>query len=293
MALGERDEFSGQMTTGHEWNGIKELNSPVPKPVYLALIAFGGFAILWTVLMPSWPGLNGYFRGLLGADQHVAVRESLTQAQAARATWADRIGATDFASIQADESLMQVVRDTGATLFADNCAGCHGAKATGGPGFPNLANAPAMWGDEPETIAETIRVGINGQSPETRYAQMLAFGRDKMLSGAEIGTVVTYVESLSKPEVASSAEPELLAAGAEIFANNCAGCHGLEATGMVESGAPNLADEFWIYGGDRASIRDSVYHGRAGTMPSWEGRLSPTDIKLLTLYVLELRQAQQ
>ena len=181
MAVEERDPVSGQKTTGHEWNGIKELNTPVPRIVYFFLIAMGGFAILWTVLMPSWPGINGYFRGLLGADQHASVIQSVEQAQLERASWTSRIDSEDFAAIQADEELMTIVRQTGAALFGDNCAGCHGTRAQGGPGFPNLAAAPTMWGDDPETVAETIRVGINATSPETRFAQMLAFGRDQML----------------------------------------------------------------------------------------------------------------
>ena len=152
-----------------------------------------------------------------------------------------------------------------------------------------LFRSPIMWGDDPEVVAETIRVGINGTHPETRYAQMLAFGRDQMLSRAEIDAVVTYVETLWQPELVASADQDQLAVGAEAFANNCAGCHGEDALGMLDTGAPNLTDGFWTYGSDRASIRHSVYHGRNGTMPSWEGRLSPTDIKLLTLYVLDLR----
>lgn len=289
MSVGERDKVTGQMTTGHEWNGIKELNTPVPRPVYFFLIIMGGFAILWTVLMPSWPGINGYFRGLLGADQRAAVTQTVVDAQAQRLPWTSRIDSEDFAAIQADPALMTIVRQTGAALFGDNCAACHGANAQGGPGFPNLTDAPTMWGDDPETIAETIRVGINGTSPETRYAQMLAFGREQMLPRADIDAVVTYVETLSQPDLRATADATQLAAGSELFAANCAACHGENAKGLTDTGAPNLTDSYWTYGGDRASIRQSVYHGRTGTMPSWEGRLSPTDIKLLTLYVLDLR----
>lgn len=292
MALKERDKFSGQMTTGHEWNGIKELNTPVPRVLWFFLISMALFAVLWTVLMPSWPGINGYFRGLLGADQRVAVTQSVQEARAERTSWTSRIDNEDFAAIQADEELMTIVRQTGAALFGDNCAACHGTNAQGRPGFPNLVAAPTMWGDDPETVAETIRVGINGTHPETRYAQMLAFGRDQMLSRTDIDAVVTYVETLWQPARSTEVDAEQLAAGDEVFANNCAGCHGEDAMGMVDTGAPNLTDHFWTYGSDRASIRHSVYHGRNGTMPSWEARLSPTDIKLLTLYVLDLRASQ-
>jgi cytochrome c oxidase cbb3-type subunit III len=292
MALGERDKVSGQVTTGHEWNGIKELNTPVPRIVWAFLICTTIFAITWTILMPSWPGVNGYFRGLLGTDQHVEVMESVQEGVLERAVWSARLDAEDFATIQADPALMKIVRQTGSAMFGDNCAACHGTDAQGRPGAPNLTAAPHMWGSDPEIIAETIRVGINGTSPETRYAQMLAFGRDKMLASTEIDAVVTYVQTLSRPKLVATADTNVLTAGGELFAANCASCHGENAKGMVESGAPNLTDSFWTYGGDRASIRHSVYEGRMGTMPSWGGRLSPTDIKLLTLYVLDLRTAK-
>lgn len=289
MALGERDKFTGHMTTGHEWNGIKELNTPVPRVIWIFLISTALFAITWTVLMPSWPGIHGYFRGLLGVDQRISVAETVAQGALDRAAWSARIGEEDFVAIQADPGLMTIVRDTGKALFGDNCAACHGIGGTGNPGFPNIAAAPTMWGDTPETIMETIRVGINSSHPETRYAQMLAFGRDQMLDRAQIDTVVSYVQGLSDPALAAATDASVLAEGATLFADNCAGCHGVDAKGMVDSGAPNLTDAYWTYGGDRATIRHTVYNGRQGQMPTWEKRLSPLDIKLLTLYVLDLR----
>lgn len=292
MALGERDKFSGHMTTGHEWNGIKELNTPVPRAVFAFLTIAAVFAVTWTVLMPSWPGINGYFGGLLGVNQKTSVALTVAQAAAERAPWTERIATEDFAAIQADPDLMQTVRQTGKALFGDNCAACHGIEATGNPGYPNIAAGPTMWGQDPQTIMETIRVGINSAHPDTRFAQMPAFGRDQMLVRTEIDQVVTYVQSLTDPAVAAATDPAELQAGADLFAANCAACHGEDAKGMVDTGAPNLADGFWTYEGDHATIRASVYNGRQGQMPTWEGRLSPTDIKLLALYVLDLRNAQ-
>ncbi|MCR6636820.1 cytochrome-c oxidase, cbb3-type subunit III [Devosia sp.] len=288
MALKERDEFSGQLTTGHEWNGIKELNTPVPKLLWAFLITMALFGLVWTVLMPSWPGINGYFRGLLGADQHQAVQQTLAEANAERAVWADRLATEDLAALQADEAIMNVVRSAGPALFVDNCAACHGPSATGNVGYPNIAEAPMMWGSDPDTVAETIRVGINANHPETRFAQMLAFGKDQMLAGEEISQLADYLVSIS----AGPALPEdqRLAAN-DLFLNNCAGCHGEDAAGMVESGAPNLTDTFWTYAGDRSTIRQSIYNGRQGTMPAWEGRLSTAQIRMLALYVLDLRTA--
>jgi cytochrome c oxidase cbb3-type subunit 3 len=277
------------MTTGHEWNGIKELNSPVPRIVWALLICAATFAVAWTVLMPSWPGINGYFRGLIGVDQRTAVAETIAAANIERAEWTRRINEESFADIQADPALMQVVRETGPAIFGDNCAACHGAQATGGPGYPNIAEAKTLWGEDADTIAETIRVGINSSHAETRYSQMLAFGRDQMLPRADIDKVVDYVRTLSDPTVAATLDATALADGKQIFADNCASCHGDDGTGMAEVGSADLADQYWIYGGDRQSILTTVYYGRAGHMPTWEGRLSPLDIKLLTLYLLDLR----
>lgn len=288
MALKERDEFSGQLTTGHEWNGIKELNTPVPRLLWAFLISMTLFAVVWTILMPSWPGISSYFRGVLGVDQHQAVRQSLAEAEAERAVWSERLANEDFSSLAGDEAIMTVVRQSGPVLFADNCAGCHGLEATGNRGYPNIAQAPMMWGDDADTVAETIRVGINAVHPETRYAQMLAFGRDQMLAGTDISLLADYLVELSGEPVLTVEERET---AEMLFADNCAACHGDDALGMIETGAPNLADAFWIYGGDRSTIRRSIYDGREGTMPSWEGRLSTAQIRLLALYVLDLRGA--
>jgi len=290
MALKERDEVSGQITTGHEWNGIKELNTPVPLPLWFFLITMALFALTWTLLMPSWPGVNGYFRGLLGVDQHVAVRQSLAEAEAERAVWTERLANEDFASLEADDAIMKLVRQTGGVLFADNCAACHGPRALGNPGYPNLAQSPMMWGDDIDTVAETIRVGINSTHDETRFAQMLAFGRDQMLPSSDIRLLAEYVEGLGGNQTLAGDD---LAQAETLFAENCASCHGEDAHGMVETGAPNLTDAFWIYGGDRASIRRSIHGGREGTMPSWEGRLTPAQIRLMALYIVDLRAHAQ
>lgn len=287
MAVSERDPYTGKLTTGHDWNGIKELDTPIPRIVLLFLAVAGAFAIIWTILMPAWPTLNGYSRGLLGTDQRSEVQQNLSEIAAERATWTSRIESESFADIQADPALMKVVRETGAALFGDNCAACHGVGGTGGPGFPNIAQAPTLWGDDPDTLLQTISHGINSVDPDARYSQMLAFGRDQMLTSQEIRAVATFVRSLSDPTVTG---PD--GAGAQIFADNCASCHGEDGTGMVEAGAPNLTDAFWIYGGDEKTIRQTIHNGRQGVMPAWAGRLSPLDLKLLVLYVLDLRGKQ-
>lgn len=292
MAVGERDPITGHMTTGHEWNGIKELHTPVPRLVWFFLIVFTLFGVIWTLFMPSWPYGTGYFKGWLGEDQKKTVAETLKQAAADRAVWTARVDKEDFAAILADPQLMNVVRDTGHTLFGDNCSVCHGTGGVGNKGYPAIAAAPMLWGDEPETIAETIRVGINGADADTRSSQMLAFGRDQMLERPAILQLASYVRSLSGLEERTDENAAALDAAHELFIQNCASCHGEDAKGKKDVGAPDLTDHFWIYGSDRESIYQTIYNGRQGHMPSWGLRLSPLDIKILALYLTDLREQQ-
>jgi cytochrome c oxidase cbb3-type subunit 3 len=290
MAVEERDPFTGHLTTGHEWNGIKELNTRVPRAVYFFLIVTFLFGVGYWLLMPAWPTGTSYTKGLLGIDQRNVVTQSLKQAEQARAPWTDRIEKADFVTIQNDAGLMANVRGTGHTLFGDNCAACHGLDAKGGKGFPNLTTAAWLWGGTPEAIAETVRVGINAPHPETRSSQMLAFGRDGMLQRPDIDNLVAFVRSQSNP-VPNEAAAKQVEAGKALFAANCASCHGDNAKGSTDLGAPDLTDANWIYGGDAQSIHTSIWGARQGHMPSWEARLSELDRKILTLYLLDLRKA--
>ncbi|MBZ9656438.1 cytochrome-c oxidase, cbb3-type subunit III [Phyllobacterium lublinensis] len=290
MFVGERDPFTGHQTTGHEWNGIKELNTPVPRPVYFFLITMGVFALAWTLLMPSWPYGSGYFKGLLGVDQKQAVAKSIEEATTGRAHWMTRIEEEDLLQIQSDTDLMHIVREDGRTLFGDNCAACHGANAKGNKGYPNIAQAPMLWGDDPQTVLQTVTVGINGTDPNTRVSQMLAFGRDGMLTKDQVSQLAGFVVSLSDPTTVTDNNKEDMAKGKDLFATNCVACHGNDAKGIVESGAPNLTDNHWTYGGGRGDIYQTIYSGRQGHMPSWGKRLTPAQIKIITLYLLDLRK---
>ena len=288
MAIEERDPHTGYMTLGHEWNGITELNRPVPKPVWFFLGIAVLFSIGYWILMPSWPLGDSYTKGVLEIDQRTTLQESLQEASMQRSAWTQRIEELDFAAIQADDALMGRVRQTGRTLFEDNCAVCHGRDGEGGNGFPRLSDDVWLWGGEPEAIMETLRVGINSAHPETRFAQMQAFGRDGILDRNDVLNVVAFVRSLSGAGAEDAAAPEAVASGAEVFQANCAACHGEDGTGNIELGAPNLTDDFWIYGGDRNSLFTTVYQGRQGLMPHWEARLSPLERKILALFVLDL-----
>src|SRR3954471_9217268 len=289
MAVEERDTYTGYLTTGHEWNGIKELNTPVPRAVYFFLLIAFVFSVGYWVLMPAWPLGLSYTKGLLGLDQRNIVRDSLKRAALGRSAWTKQIEAKSYQEIQADPALMNIVRQTGRTLFGDNCAACHGLNAQGGHGFPNLTTTSWLWGGDPDSIAETIRVGINSPNPDSRVSQMPAFGRDQILQPPDVDKVVAFVRSLSNPTTAKTAKPGDVDAGKEIFAANCTACHGEDAKGKSDTGAPNLTDKFWIYGGGAQTITNTLWSGRQGHMPSWEGRLTPLDRKILALYLFDQR----
>lgn len=288
MSVGKRDRHTGQMTTGHEWNGIEELNTPVPKVVYVFLGLAFAFAVVYWLLMPAWPLGVTFTRGLLGVSQHSLIDADLKEAIAEKKAWTSKISNESFSQIQADPALMHIVLETARPLFGDNCAACHGEDAEGGPGFPNLTDKSSLWGRSADAVMETIRVGINSEHEDTRTSQMPAFGRDGMLDRDAINNVAAYVWSLSHHSPQQGSDAQAASAGKEIFANNCAGCHGANATGSNEIGAPNLTDKFWLYGGDQQTIFETVFNGREGHMPTWESRLSYVDRKMLALYIAHL-----
>ncbi len=284
MDVGKQDTVTGRITTGHEWNGIEELETPIPRVVFLFLGAAFVFALICWVLYPTWPLIWTYSKGLLGFDQRNVVTEQVAAAAADRSVWTAKVEQMSYADIEADPQLMHLVKETGRTLFQDNCAACHGMEATGGPGFPNLAARSWLWGGTPETIEETIRIGINSTNDDTRVSQMPAFGRDGILQPDQILNVVAYVRSLSG-ETPLAGGTGSIAAGKEVFEANCSACHGENAKGSHDVGAPDLTDTNWIYGGSQQAVYTTVYSGRQGHMPHWGARLSPLTIKLLALYV--------
>ena len=288
MAIEEIDPVSGHVTTGHEWNGIKELDTPVPRGVLIFLIVTHLFAVIWWFVMPTWPLGTTYTKGLLGTDQRKIVEEKLVQADAARAPWVNAIEKSSFDEILANPQLMQVVMKTGHQLFGDNCAACHGRDGRGGDNYPDLTDHDWIWGGGPERIAETLRVGVNSPHAESRAAQMPSFGRNKMLDQTQVGNVASYVYSLSNPLASTPQTIARIEAGRQVFLTNCAACHGEDAKGNQDLGAPNLSDRFWIYGGDFEKIVTTIHGGRQGHMPTWDERLTPAEIKILSIYVYSL-----
>jgi len=295
MALEEIDPVSGRQTTGHEWNGIKELDTPVPRGVLIFLIVTHVFAILWWFLMPTWPLGRTHTVGLLRTDQHEEVNQRLRGATIDRASWVNEIERSTPEQIQRNPQLMAIVQTTGHRLFGDNCAACHGPDGKGGPShqYPNLTDPYWQWGGSIEQIQQTMRVGVNSEHAETRTAQMPAFGQTGMLQADQMRSAASYVYSLSHPRFATAQNRAEIATGAQIFQENCATCHGPDARGNPQVGAPNLTDPYWIYGGQLVDIITAIHEGRQGHMPTWDERLSDVEIKILALYLHSLGELQR
>ncbi|QOF75646.1 cytochrome-c oxidase, cbb3-type subunit III (plasmid) [Aminobacter sp. SR38] len=292
MEVNERDPVSGRETTGHEWNGIKELDTPVPRGVLLFWIVTHLWAIAWWFLVPAWPLGTTYTRGLLGVDQRQTVEARVVDGQRERANWMERLEKEPYDAILADEALMQTVRDTGRQLFGDNCAACHGRDGKGRANYPDLTDDDWLWGGGPQLIEQTMRVGINTRHPESRIGQMPAFGRDEVLDRDQVRSVAAYVYSLSHPDYSTADNVKRIQAGREVFLTTCAACHGEDGKGNRDVGAPNLTDAHWIYGGDLDTIIASVHGGRQGHMPTWDERLTKAEIRTVALYVHDLGTQQ-
>lgn len=277
----EVDPVTGYDTTGHEWGGIKELNTPFPKIALVALaLAFAYSVVAW-ILLPTWPLGRDYTRGILGLDQGDIAVERLRDLTDLRADWLARFRDPDFAALAGDNALMAAAMPAADRLFQDNCAACHGRSGAGGPDYPNLGDSHWLWGGAPEHIAETLHVGINTDHPDTRWAQMPAFD---WMERADRLALSEYVAALP------SGTADHDSAGALLFEENCVACHGERGIGGLLNGAPSLADRAVIYGQDRDSVAKTLARGRQGVMPSWSDRLSEAEINLLALHVARLSQ---
>ena len=279
----EKDTLTGTETTGHEWDGLKELNTPLPKWWLYTFYATIVFGVVWMVLYPSLPIFGA--RGTLGWIAREAVQEDVAAANARMAPMLDRIRATAPEEILANEELRRFAVAGGRGLFANNCAGCHGAGGQGAPGgFPSLADDEWIWGGSLEAIQHSIRHGIrSNESDDQRQSQMPAFGAGA-LTAAQIRDTAEFVLSLSNRATDQAA----VGRGRTLYEENCASCHGERGTGNREVGAPSLADQVWLYGGEREQIIRSIALSRGGVMPSWQGRLDPAAVNMLTVYVHQL-----
>jgi len=279
------DHVSGRSTTGHEWDGIKELNTPLPRWWVLTFYATILWAVAYWVVYPAWPLVTGYTAGALNYTNRAAVTKDLAELETMRGDKMKVLAGASLAEIEKDPNLLSLARARGKTVFADNCAPCHGSGAAGAKGYPNLNDDDWLWGGSLEQISQTIQFGARSGNPKGHEGQMLAFGRDGILKPEEVVTVANYARSLSglSTEIGFN-----MATGKKIFEDNCAACHGKDGKGNQEMGAPNLTDQIWLYGSDQAAIVETITNGRAGVMPAWADRLDSVTIKALTVYVHSL-----
>jgi len=285
VALGKLDPHTGVHTTGHEWAGITELDNPIPRVVKLSYAVTFAIAVILWVLYPTWPSFTTYSQGVLSWSQQETLETQLTAAANESAPWTDRIAEKDLAAIAADKSLRAFALQRGAQLFGDNCSVCHGQAGRGRPTFPNLADKRWLWGGKLADIHETLRVGINATYEDTRTAEMPAFGRDQLLERGAINGLVTYILQLAGLDPTNVSPKDRT-----LFADNCASCHGVSGRGNIEFGAPNLTDKQWIYGNSRAAIYATIFNGKRRHMPHWGDRMSPEQLKILTVYVASLSE---
>ena len=282
---GDLDRVSGTSTTGHQWDGIKELNTPLPRwwlyTFYLTII----WAIGYWVVYPAWPLLRGNTTGILGYSSRAAVAVELANLDKLRGDKLAALGSASLADIEKDPALLTLARARGKTVFGDNCAPCHGSGATGAKGFPNLNDDDWLWGGSLDQIMQTIRFGVRSGGSKGHEGQMLAFGKDGVLKPDQIVNVANYVRSLSNLPTRQGYDA---AAGKKLFAENCATCHGDNGKGNPEVGSKDLTNNIWLYGGDEATIIDTITNGRGGVMPAWDGRLDPVTLKAMAVYVHSL-----
>jgi cytochrome c oxidase cbb3-type subunit 3 len=276
------DKFTGTATTGHVWDGVRELNTPLPRWWLWIFYATIVWSIGYWIFYPSWPLFTTYAKGISGWQSREAIVKELDELRALRGPMVDKLSASSLQEIVADPQLQAFARAQGRTAFGDNCAPCHGAGGGGAKGYPNLNDDEWLWGGKLDDIAETIRFGIRSGHDKGKLGSMPAFGREGMMKREDIETVVDYVLSIAGLPVGRNAN---IAAGKAVYAANCAVCHGESGKGKRELGAPNLTDAIWLYGPGREVIIDGLWNGRGSVMPAWVDRLDESTIKALTVYV--------
>jgi cytochrome c oxidase cbb3-type subunit 3 len=281
----EVDEFTGVETTGHEWDGIKELNNPMPRwwlwTFYLTII----FAVGYSFAYPSIPLIKTSTKGFLNWSSRGDVANELAAAKASQAGNWDKLADIDVNDIAADVELQRFSVAGGNAAFKINCVQCHGSGAQGSPGFPNLNDDDWIWGGTLDEIYLTINHGIRyEEDDDTRYSDMPAYGTDELLEKEQISDVAWFVRKLSKQEF----DAEAAARGEATYVENCAACHGDAGLGDRELGAPRLSDALWLYGGSHEEIVKQITKPQQGVMPAWGERLGVATSKQLAVYIHSL-----
>lgn len=279
----EIDQVSGVETTGHEWDGLKELNNPAPRWWLWVFFVTVIWSVGYWVVYPAWPTLSGATKGTMGWTSHKKLAAEQAEIAARQNVYMERFKGATLQQIMADPELYAFANAGGKAAFKDNCATCHGSGGAGAKGYPNLNDDDWIWGGTLDDIHFTIQNGVRSTGDDTRVSQMPAFGKEGLLKQDELDAVTDYVVALSGGIKKTSYDQ-----GAQIFQENCTACHGADGKGMREVGAPNLTDGIWLYGGDRKTVYETIFYARKGVMPEWKSRLDETTIKALTVYLHEL-----
>ena len=275
------DEPTGTETTGHEWDGIKELNTPLPRWWLWTFYGTIVWAIAYTIAFPAWPLISSATTGLLGYSSRADFDADLAAAKTAQGTMLTKVAETPVAEILNDADLTRFATAGGKSLFKVYCSQCHGTGAAGAEGYPNLNDDEWVWGGSIDQIYYTIAHGARSPVDEdTHYNYMPNFLADGMLTAEQIDVVAKQVASLSGIE-GGVASPE----GEQLFAENCASCHGEGGEGLIDVGGPSLNDQVWLYGGTLAALKAQIAAPRHGVMPAWGERLGDTAVKQLAVYV--------
>lgn len=279
------DAHSGVETTGHSWDGIKELNNPLPRwwlIVWYVTIAWAIGYMIFFPAIPALPGMGTNTTGTLGHSDRVNVAAAVSDLREGRSAEAAKLVGVPLDTIENDRDLQQFALAMGESLFGDNCATCHGSGGRGAKGYPVLADDVWLWDGTRDGIEYTIRHGIrHTEDDDTRMSMMPSFGRDGLLEDNQITDLVQYVLNFT----GESHDPEAVSRAAPVFQAQCAMCHGEKGEGMRELGAPNLTDADWLYGGEERDIYNTIYNARNSHMPAWQDRLDDASIKALAVYV--------
>lgn len=274
------DELSGVETTGHEWDGIQELNNPMPRwwiwTFYVTILWAIGYAIAY----PAIPMITSATNGYLGYSTRAELQQDLNLAKSSQTEFHDLIAAKTVEEIDADPALRKFAIAGGASAFKVNCAPCHGSGASGGPGFPNLNDDDWLWGGDLNAIQTTIAHGIRFDGDtDSHSSEMPPFAG--VLEPIQMKQVAAFVWGLTN----TPSDVGLAAAGKQVFFDNCAPCHGEDAKGKVEMGAPDLADAIWLKSRGEDAILRQVASPKHGVMPAWAARLGDTTVNELTIFV--------
>ncbi|MEZ5694498.1 MAG: cytochrome-c oxidase, cbb3-type subunit III, partial [Altererythrobacter sp.] len=255
------DEATGTNFVGHEWDGIEELDTPMPRwwlwTFYLTIV----WALVYVVLYPAWPLIEKGTEGVLGWTSRGQLAQEMTAADQSRASVREQIAAIDIEELRGNPDLMRQAVAGGAAAFKVNCIQCHGSGAAGSQtlGYPNLNDDDWLWGGDLTAIQATLTHGIRQQGDDaTRTSEMPPF--DGVFSQGEMNALVDHVLSLSGKAKSSPV-------GAKIYADNCVICHGASGEGDRSVGGPKLADAIWLYGSTRADIARQIRSPRMGVMP--------------------------